>query len=135
MISVGKEKRLGVYANSAPAAATPTSSGANGSSSHAQFEAQVVRIWSGDQIVRNPNVQLTHKEPTSDLILCLVRHRERHEQGTKTSTIICPSTQVRWIYSNLLFVWLTYVYACRTDMPSHANDAKEVRKSANPFDP
>ncbi|KAF8313103.1 transcription factor [Clavulina sp. PMI_390] len=44
----GKEKRVGVYANVAPTAA-PTAA-ANGSHDSTSFEAQVVRVWSGDQI-------------------------------------------------------------------------------------
>lgn len=51
--SAGKEKRIGVYANAPPATSAATNGGANGAgaSGHTQFEAQVVRIWSGDQIV------------------------------------------------------------------------------------
>lgn len=51
--SAGKEKRIGVYANAPPASSAAPNGGANGAgaSGHTQFEAQVVRIWSGDQIV------------------------------------------------------------------------------------
>lgn len=52
LVSAGKEKRIGVYANSAPSAPAAANGGVHGTHEKAQFEAQVVRIWSGDQIVR-----------------------------------------------------------------------------------
>lgn len=50
--STGKEKRIGVYANTAPTAKGPGGEAAPGPTRRDQFDGQVVRVWSGDQIVR-----------------------------------------------------------------------------------
>ena len=79
-----KEKRLGLYGNIPTTSnGSNASNGTHSGSERIQFDAQVVRIWSGDQIVRGFKRLLYFRSQILAFIVC---RRKRHHKRTPITT-------------------------------------------------